>query len=119
VVKPKPRPRVLDGKSIKFKTGCGNIYVTITEDADGHPFEIFMQIGKAGGCAASQTESIGRLASLALRSGLPLPRIMEQLRGIACHEPAVDDGKKILSCADGIAKALTAYLNEKSTRSAK
>jgi len=106
----KPRPRIVSGRTFKFKTGCGNIYITINKDGDGKPFELFVSIGKAGGCAASQTEMVGRLVSYALRSGLPLPGMMEQLRGIGCHTPAVDDGQKVLSCADAIAKAIAASL---------
>ena len=86
---PKPRPRLISGKTVKVSTGCGNIYVTINEDEEGNPFEVFTAIGKAGGCAASQTESTGRLASLALRSGIGVDDVMSQLRGISCHQPEI------------------------------
>lgn len=102
----RPRPKALYGTTRKFITGCGPIYVTINYDQDGAPFELFTHIGKAGGCAASQTESIGRLVSMALRSGLDSERIEKQLRGISCHMPAWDKGDKVTSCADAIAKAI-------------
>ena len=115
---PKKRPRVISGKTIKVSTGCGNIYVTINEDENGMPFEVFTAIGKAGGCAASQTESTGRLASLALRSGISVNDVMSQLRGISCHQPAWERGGKVLSCADAIAKAFISYQEDKEARDA-
>jgi len=95
------------------KTGCGNLYVTINEDEEGRPFEIFTQIGKAGGCAASQCEAIGRMASLALRSGIQPKDIVTQMRGISCHVPAGYGKEKILSCSDAVARAMEWYINYK------
>jgi len=102
----RPRPKVIHGSTQQIKTGCGNMYVTINEDENGRPFEVFTAIGKAGGCAASQNESIGRLVSLALRVGVDLADVSKQLRNIACHQPIWDDGGRILSCADAIGKAM-------------
>ncbi len=92
-------------------TGCGNLYVTINDDDQG-PFEVFAQIGKTGGCAASQTEAIGRLTSLALRAGVEPKAIVGQLRGIRCSSPNWNKGNIVLSCADGISKALEKQLAE-------
>ncbi|MDH4183966.1 MAG: vitamin B12-dependent ribonucleotide reductase [Nitrospinota bacterium] len=105
-IAPRPRPDVIYGSTQKINTGCGSIYVTINHDETGRPFELFTQIGKAGGCAASQTESIGRLVSLGLRAGLDINEIRNQLMGISCHQPAWEKGTRILSCADAIAKAI-------------
>jgi len=107
---PRPRPSVTYGATIKMKTGCGNLYVTINEDENGI-CEVFSTLGKAGGCAASQTEAISRLVSLALRSEVSPEPIIEQLKGIRCPNPIWQDGEKILSCADAIAKALEKYLS--------
>jgi ribonucleoside-diphosphate reductase alpha chain len=105
--KPKPRPEVMEGHTQKINTGCGAMYVTINHDQEsGEAFEIFTQMGKAGGCASSQNESIGRLASLALRSGVDVAEIQKQLSGISCHMPAWEKGAKITSCADAISKAI-------------
>ncbi len=104
----KKRPRVLKGRTIHMETGCGTLYVTINEDEDGF-FELFNTMGKAGGCAASQSEAIGRLVSLAWRSGVPTEQIVKQLSGISCHKQIGVGKNKVLSCADAIAKAIKEY----------
>ena len=103
---PKPRPEVIVGTTTKVSTGCGNLYITVNQDEDGNFFEMFTQMGKAGGCAASQLEAVGRLVSLALRGGIETKVIVEQLRGIRCPCPSWAGGKKIFSCADAIARVL-------------
>ncbi len=108
---PKKRPDIVNGITQAMSTGCGSLYVTVNEGDDGMPFEIFNHIGKAGGCAASQSEAIGRLVSLSLRCNIAPEQIIKQLRGISCHQPSWADGGKILSCADAIAKAIENYSN--------
>ncbi|MFO0753311.1 MAG: vitamin B12-dependent ribonucleotide reductase [Thermodesulfovibrionales bacterium] len=108
-VVPKKRPALIKGSTRLLKTGCGNLYVTVNEDETGKPFEVFTNIGKAGGCAASQAEAIGRLVSLALRSNVEPEEIWKQMKGISCHQTSWTEGGKILSCADAIAKALEKY----------
>ncbi|MEK6732178.1 MAG: vitamin B12-dependent ribonucleotide reductase [Candidatus Omnitrophota bacterium] len=105
-VAPRPRPVVTKGTTTKVATGCGNLYITINVDDSNMPFEVFIQMGKAGGCAASQLEAIGRLVSLALRSGVENSRIVEQLRGIRCPSPSWEKSGRIFSCADAIARVL-------------
>jgi ribonucleoside-diphosphate reductase alpha chain len=104
---------VIHGSTRKIRTGCGNIYVTVNEDEEGRLFEIFNQIGKAGGCAASQSEAIGRLVSLALRSGIEPDTVIKQLKGISCHMPVWAQEGKILSCSDAVGKAIEWHLCEK------
>ncbi len=106
---PRKRPEVTRGATRFMKTGCSNLYVTINEDENGHLFEVFTHMGKAGGCAASQAEAIGRLVSLAFRSNIEPDEVVKQLKGISCHSPAWCNGGKILSCSDAIAKAIEKY----------
>lgn len=103
---PKPRPEIILGTTTKVGTGCGNLYITVNQDEEGSLFEVFTQMGKAGGCAASQLEAVGRLVSLALRGGIDLKIIVEQLKGIRCPSPSWANGKKIFSCADAISRVL-------------
>ncbi len=111
-LKPRKRPEILQGVTRLMKTGCGNLYVTINKDEINKPFEVFTNIGKAGGCAASQAEAIGRLISLALRSGIEPQEIVKQLKGISCHSPVWSNMGKITSCSDAIAKAIEAEIKE-------
>jgi ribonucleoside-diphosphate reductase alpha chain len=114
--KPKAREDVIHGSTRKIRTGCGNLYVTVNEDDEGKLFEIFNQIGKAGGCAASQSEAIGRLVSLAFRSGIEPEDIVRQLKGISCHTPVWYREGKILSCSDAVARAIEWHLQDKEKR---
>jgi ribonucleoside-diphosphate reductase alpha chain len=105
-IAPRPRPEVIIGTTTKVSTGCGNLYVTINVDEESSPFELFTQMGKAGGCAASQLEAIGRLVSLGFRSGIEVKSIIEQLRNIRCPSPSWEKGQRIFSCADAIARVI-------------
>lgn len=105
-IAPRPRPEVIIGTTTKVATGCGNLYITINVDEEGQPFELFTQMGKAGGCAASQLEAVGRLVSLGFRSGIEVKSIIEQLRNIRCPSPSWEKGQRIFSCADAIARII-------------
>jgi ribonucleoside-diphosphate reductase alpha chain len=105
-IAPRPRPEVITGTTTKVATGCGNLYVTINLDEQEKAFELFTQMGKAGGCAASQLEAIGRLVSLAFRSSIEVKSIIEQLRNIRCPSPSWEKGQRIFSCADAIARVI-------------
>lgn len=109
---PKKRPEVIKGATRLMKTGCGHLYITINEDEKGHLFELFTSMGKAGGCAASQSEAIGRLVSLVFRSNIEPEEVVNQLKGISCHQPSWCDGGRILSCSDAIAKAVEKYYTD-------
>lgn len=110
--KPKrERPKVLKGKTYQIVTGCGALYVTINNDSIG-TFELFATIGKTGGCASSQAEAIGRIVSLALRSGVPISRVVKQLSGITCHSTMGVKENKVSSCADAISKVIKMYIDE-------
>jgi ribonucleoside-diphosphate reductase alpha chain len=106
---PRKRPESIKGTTRLMKTGCGHLYVTINEDESGNLFELFTHMGKAGGCAASQAEAIGRLVSLAFRSNIEPDEVMSQLRGITCHNPTWASGGKISSCSDALSKAIEKY----------
>jgi ribonucleoside-diphosphate reductase alpha chain len=86
----------------------------LNEDEEtGMLIDVFARIGKAGGCASSQSEAVGRLASMALRAGMAPEEVIEQLRSISCHTPAWSPKGKVMSCADAISKALEWYLENK------
>ncbi|MDP2952173.1 MAG: TSCPD domain-containing protein, partial [Chloroflexota bacterium] len=104
-ITPRRRPRDTNGKVSKIATGCGSLYVTVARDEQG-VCEVFSHLGKAGGCASAQSEACARLISLALRSGVEVEAITDQLQGIRCPSPAWDSGQSVLSCPDAIATVL-------------
>jgi ribonucleoside-diphosphate reductase alpha chain len=110
VPRKRERPRALSGRTHQMQTGCGPLYITINEDDQGL-FEVFTTMGKAGGCAASQCEAIGRLVSLSWRSGIDPTPVVRQLRGISCHKPAGFGPNRVLSCADALAIAVQTHLD--------
>ena len=103
------RPKALKGWTYQMQTGCGPLYVTVNEDKAGL-FELFTTMGKAGGCAASQCEAIGRMVSLAWRSGVQARQVIKQLLGISCHAQSGFGENKVLSCADAVAKAIQMHM---------
>jgi ribonucleoside-diphosphate reductase alpha chain len=107
------RPSVLRGHTRKIETPLGNMYVTINEDDQARPFEVFVALGKAGGPAMADAEAVGRLISLALRSGISLRDIHKQLRGISSDRAVGLGPNKVLSSPDAIAQVIEKYLDEK------
>ncbi|NLG65935.1 MAG: vitamin B12-dependent ribonucleotide reductase [Actinobacteria bacterium] len=99
------RPRLLSGATERVETGCGKLFVIMNDDELGAR-EVFANMGKAGGCASSNTEALGRLISLALKKGAQPMEIVEQLKGIRCHVPYGLGPNACTSCADAIGKAL-------------
>jgi ribonucleoside-diphosphate reductase alpha chain len=94
-------------------TGMGNLYVTVTEH-EGRPFEVFATIGKSGRSTTAKTEAIGRLVSLALRSGVHVEKIVEQLKGIGGEHPVFQKDGLVLSIPDAISQVLEKrYLKDK------
>ncbi len=101
----KERPETLEGFTTKMKTGMGNLYVTVTE-YEGQPFEVFATIGKSGRSTTAKTEAIGRLVSLALRSGVHVSKVVDQIKGIGGEHPVFQEGGLVLSIPDAIARVL-------------
>ena len=105
------RPSKIHGITERLRTGHGNIYVTTNFDEEGNPFEVFTNLGKAGGCDSAQLEAISRLISLCLRSRIDVREIIYNLRGITCC-PFFDSGVKISSAPDAVAISLHRHLIE-------
>ena len=105
------RPRQVHGITERVRTGHGNVYITVNFGEGREPFEIFSNLGKAGGCDSAQLEAISRLASMALRAGVDVNEIIYNLRGITCC-PAWDEGVQVLSTPDAIALTLSRQVGQ-------
>jgi ribonucleoside-diphosphate reductase alpha chain len=80
-ITPRRRPKKTTAFVEKVTTGCGSMYITVASDDKGL-CEVFVSLGKAGGCASAQLEATGRLISLALRSGVDPAEVVKMLKGI-------------------------------------
>jgi ribonucleoside-diphosphate reductase alpha chain len=107
------RPTVLNGTTRKMSSPLGDVFVTINEDGEHKPFEVFATLGKAGSVAMADVEAIGRLISLALRFGIPVNDVYQQLRGISSDKAIGFGDNKVLSVPDAIAQALGLREREK------
>ena len=107
------RPNVLQGTTRKMSSPLGDVFVTINEDGEHKPFEVFATLGKAGSVAMADVEAIGRLISLALRFGIPVNDVYSQLRGISSDRAIGFGDNKVLSVPDAIAQALGLREREK------
>jgi ribonucleoside-diphosphate reductase alpha chain len=103
-----PRDIPADGlpsHSFPVSTPLGKLRLFVTE-LDSKPFEVFAIIGRAGSDVMAFTEAIGRLISLALRSGVPVRLVAEQLRGIGGSRSAGFGPDRVRSVPDAIGKVL-------------
>jgi ribonucleoside-diphosphate reductase alpha chain len=107
------RPELLRGTTRRLETPLGTLYVTITEDDRGQPFEVFMSLGKAGAALMADVEAIGRLISLGLRAGIPIQEIHRQLRGISSDRVTGLGPNKVLSVPDAIGIAIERWMQDK------
>lgn len=112
----KMRPEVLEGRTIKVPSPYGTVFVTVNENGDGSPFEIFLNVGKCGSDVAADAEAIGRLCSLFLRLPSCIPElekvemIIRHLAGIGGSREIENGSQKIRSVPDAVALALRLYI---------
>jgi ribonucleoside-diphosphate reductase alpha chain len=103
------RPKTLQSATTKISTGYGEIFINITYDDNGDPFETFISTGKSGGLFASNAEAIGKVVSVALRSGVPPEEVIDVLENIRAPKRAWDEGEQIESIPDAVATALKRF----------
>lgn len=114
----KPRPRALQGYTYTIATPAGKAFVTINENGDDHPFEVFINTAKAGSETAAVSEAIGRLISYNLRLASPVaPRdrmreVIRQLSGIGGGRSLGFGPNRVRSLPDGVGQVLDEYLSE-------
>lgn len=108
-VRPRNRPDETTGMTKKYKIGgCGKLYVTVNSDEQGL-CEVFTNTGEEG--CSSLSDAVSRLISLALRSGVAVEAVLDQIKGIRCVACIVDPETWVLSCPDAIGKTIEKYVN--------
>jgi ribonucleoside-diphosphate reductase alpha chain len=114
----KPRPRSLKGSTYRTQTPIGTAWITITENDEHEPFEVFVQVGKGGSDTMAVAESLGRLISLILRLPSPLSaqrrleEVISQLARIGGGQPTGFGPDKILSLPDALSRTLAEHIGE-------
>jgi hypothetical protein len=106
------RPAVLRGRTVQSNVGCGPLYITLNEDENGRPFEVFFKLGKSGSCQQSYLEALGVAMSVGLRYGADPQKFIDKFEGMRCPNPKMRnaEGPTTLSCADGISQGLAKAL---------
>lgn len=109
------RPKVLRGATYKMNTPLGKAYITIN-DVDGKPFEVIVNVGKAGSDVFAMSEALGRVSTLFLRFG-ELPDgnkarlLIKHLKGIGGSGAVGFGPDRVESIPDAVAKALELHLS--------
>ncbi|PWB48001.1 MAG: ribonucleotide-diphosphate reductase subunit alpha [Candidatus Methylomirabilota bacterium] len=112
----KPRPRTMKGVTYRAETPLGTAFVTVNQNGEGEPFEVFASVGKAGSDTSAVSEAIGRLISLVLRLPSPMsPRervtqIVNQLTGIGGRRPMGFGKDRVRSLPDAIGQVLAEHI---------
>jgi ribonucleoside-diphosphate reductase alpha chain len=112
----RPRPHCLKGETYRLGTPLGTAYITVNTNGDDEPFEVFLNVGKAGSDTAAVAEAVGRLISLLLRIPSPLSatrrlkQVVRQLKGIGGGRPLGFGRDQVRSLPDGVAQVLAEHL---------
>jgi ribonucleoside-diphosphate reductase alpha chain len=115
----KNRPKILSGQTIRVRTPIGTLFVTLNDNEEHHPFELFLKAGKCGSDITADAEAIGRLCSILLRLPSPVSEleriqlIITHLAGISGSKNIHDGNIHIRSVPDAVAAALRQYLEKK------
>ena len=118
----KPRPRYLPGLTYGIETPVGKTFITINENGNQKPFEVFINTAKAGSDVAADSEAIGRLISLLLRISSPiepsqrLQEVWRQMNGLGGGRPLGFGPNRVRSLPDGLAHVLAEYIENRAER---
>ncbi|MCL4301436.1 MAG: adenosylcobalamin-dependent ribonucleoside-diphosphate reductase [Anaerolineae bacterium] len=116
-IKWRSRPATLHGNTYRKNTPIGTAYITVNANGGGNsePFEVFINVGKAGSDVAADAEGLGRLISLILRMPSPLsPQervqdIVAQLRGIGSGRAQGFGKNRVMSLPDAVGQVLAEH----------
>ena len=117
---PSSLPEIMPCVRVRQMTPFGNMHVKISVDPhEDREMEVFAQLGKGGDVANSDLEAICRMLSLFLRCGGRMSMALSQLEGIGSSLTVPSKDGRIMSLADGLAKALHKFLSTKATHGLK
>ena len=122
-IKWRARPATLHGNTYRKNTPIGTAYITVNANGGGNkePFEVFINVGKAGSDVAADAEGLGRLISLILRMPSPLTPeervadIVAQLRGIGSGRAQGFGKNRVNSMPDAVAQVMAEHVGISST----
>lgn len=109
------RPFRVVGATYKMSTPVGSAFITINEDENGNPLEVFINSGKAGSEVTAMAQALGRTISTSLRFNAHIPakekarQIMEQLSGIGGRRSVGFGAQRVLSLPDAVAVAIATH----------
>jgi ribonucleoside-diphosphate reductase alpha chain len=115
----RPRPAALPGVTYRKETPLGTAFITVNVNGDEQPFEVFLNVGKAGSDVAAVSEALGRLISLILRLPSPLDpnerleEVIDQLAGIGGGRSLGFGANRVRSLPDAVAQVLREHLNSR------
>lgn len=111
----KRRPKKLVGATYKMNTPLGKAYITVNE-LHGKPFEVIVNVGKAGSDVFAMSEALGRVSTLFLRFG-ELPDgnkarlLIKHLKGIGGSGAVGFGANRVESIPDAVAKAIEMHID--------
>lgn len=111
------RPYVVRGSTYRMNTPVGTAFITINEDIEGEPLEMFINVGKAGSDIQAMAEALGRTISamFKFRGGISAKdkarEIADQMSGIGGRRSIGFGPTKIRSLPDAIAGAISVHYN--------
>jgi hypothetical protein len=108
VTNPRKSEKVSRSSTLKLKSGCGSIFITVTYDKNNVPYDVYLTKGKGGQCLKSWCEALGKSISIGLHYHVPISYYIDTLKGIRCPSPlvAANEDNSVWSCSDAISKAL-------------
>ncbi|MFN8534475.1 MAG: vitamin B12-dependent ribonucleotide reductase [Dehalococcoidia bacterium] len=113
----RPRPSVVRGYTRQIVAPEGKVNVTLNSDDHG-PYEVFINVGKAGSDIAALAEALGRLISMSLQMASPLApderarEVANQLRGIGGSRAVGFGPNQVRSLPDAVSKALELHIGD-------
>jgi ribonucleoside-diphosphate reductase alpha chain len=113
----RPRPSVVHGYTRQIIAPEGKVNVTLNSDEHG-PYEVFINVGKAGSDISALAEALGRLISMSLQMASPLGpaerarEVANQLRGIGGSRSVGFGPNQVRSLPDAVAKAIELHFGE-------